>query len=145
MPFTHGRETVLKIDNLANTLTDISTKVTNAELMRDAEILDTTTFQASAKTYILGFKDSKLSFQGHWDPVIDAHLSAILGIGQPTGQPGNEGFDFEYGPEGATTGDTKYTGKGLLLKFQKTSAINGVTGFTAEMQITGDVVRSTYA
>lgn len=140
----HGKETVFKLDNLANTLTDISSKLTNVDMPREAELLETTTFQATAKTYIVGFKDNKISLQGRWDAAIDAQLAAILGEGQPTGQTANEGFDFEYGPEGDDTGDTKYTGKAVLVKFQKTSAINAVSGFTAELQITGDVTRSTY-
>src|SRR5258705_8220996 len=125
----HGKETVFKLDTLANALTDISSKLTNVDFPQDAELLETTTFQATAKTYIVGFKDSKLTLQGRWDATIDAHLNAILGESEPTGQPASEGFDFEYGPEGSATGDTKYTGKAVLVKFQKTSAINAVSGF----------------
>lgn len=141
----HGKNSSFKLDNLANTLTDISTKLTNVDFPSEAELLETTTFQATAKTYIVGFKDNKLSIQGRWDATIDSHLNAILGQGEPTGQTANEGFDFEYGPEGTTTGKTKYTGKAYLVKFQRTGAVNAVSGFTAELQITGDTTRSTFA
>ncbi len=141
----HGKKTVFKLDTLGNVLTDISTKLKNVDFPQEAELLETTTFQATAKTYIVGFKDNKISLQGNWDAAIDAQFNAILGQSEPTGQTANEGFDFEYGPEGSTTGSTKYTGKCLLTKFQKTSAVNAVSGFTAELQVTGDATRSTYA
>lgn len=141
----HGRKTSFKLDTLANVLTDISTKLNNVDFPGEAEIIDTTTFQQAAKTYIVGFKDNKISLQGNWDAAIDAHLFALLGVSEPTAQPSNEGFDFEYGPEGTTSGATKYTGKALLMKFAKTTAVNGVAKFTAELQVTGDALRSTFA
>ncbi|MEN3329012.1 MAG: hypothetical protein V7638_3819 [Acidobacteriota bacterium] len=141
----HGRVTSFKIDNLANTLTDISTKLNNVDFPQEAELLDVTTFQASAKQFIVGFKDNKISLQGRWDATVDAHLAAILGVGEPTAQTTNEGFDFEYGPEGTSTGKTKYTGKCYLVKFSRTSPVNGAASFTAELQITGDATRSTFA
>jgi hypothetical protein len=141
----HGRNTSFKLDKLDNTLTDISTKLNNIDFPQEAETLDTTTFQAAAKTFIVGFKDNKFSLQGRWDATIDAHLAAILGVGQPTGQTENEGFDFEYGPEGTATGKTKYTGKAVLVKYQTSGAVSAVSSFTAELQITGDVTRGTFA
>lgn len=145
MPAVHGKKTVLKLDTIGNVLTDISNKCKNVDFPQEAELLETTTFQATAKTYIVGFKDNKISVQGNWDAALDAHLNAILGASEPTGQPASEGFDFEYGPEGSTTGSTKYTGKCLLVKFQKNSAVSAVSMFTAELQVTGDALRSSYA
>ena len=141
----HGRSTSFKLDTLGNVLTDISTKLNNVDFPQEAELLDTTTFQAAAKTYIVGFKDNKISLQGRWDATIDAQIAAIIGVSEPTGQPANEGFDFEYGPEGTTTGKTKYTGKAYVVKYQRSSPVNGVSSFTAELQVTGDVTRSTFA
>ena len=141
-----GRLTSIKVDNLANTLTDISTKGNSIDFPREAEMLETTTFQASDKTFIpSGFKDNKISLQGRYDDTIDAHLSDILGLGQPTGQTENEGFDFEYGPSGTGTGKTKYTGKCYLVKYQTSGTVNGVSPFTAEFQITGAATRGTSA
>lgn len=145
MPPVHGKKTVFKLDTLANVLTDLSAKLNNVDFNVDVETLDTTTFGATAKTYIVGFKDNKISIQGNWDAAIDAHLNAILGVGEPTTQASNEGFDFELGPEGSTTGSTKYTGKCYLTKISRPSAVNAVSKFTAEFQVTGDAVRSTYA
>ena len=140
----HGKKTVFKLDNLANTLTDISAKCTNVDFPLDAEVTEVSGFGASSKVYIVGLKDSKISLQGNWDAAIDTQLFALLGAGEPTGQPANEGFDFEYGPEGSATGATKNTGKAILTKFQKTSPIGGKVSFSAELQVTGDVTRTTY-
>lgn len=142
---THGKNTSFKLDTLGNVLTDISTSLTNVDFPSEAELLETTTFQASAKTYLVGFKDNKFSITGRWNAAIDAQLNAILGQSEPTGQPANEGFDFEYGPEGTASTKTKYTGKAVLTKYQRTGAVNAVSGFSAELQITGDTTRGTFA
>ena len=144
MPIS-GRNTSFKLDKLDNTLTDISTKLKNVDFPREAELLETTTFQASDKTYIVSFKDNKISLQGLYDDAVDAHFSDILGVGEPTGQTEYEGFDFEYGPGGTTTGKTKYTGKCYLVKYQASGAVNAVSPITAELQITGAVTRGTFA
>lgn len=140
----HGRLTSFKLDMLNNTLTDISNKLTNVDFPSEAELLETTTFQATGKTYMVGFKDNKISLQGRWDATIDGHLQPILGASEPTGQPAAEGFDFEYGPEGTTSGKVKYTGKAVLTKYGRTGSVNAVSGFSAELQITGDVTRTTF-
>lgn len=141
----HGRNTSFKIDNLANTLTDISTKLNNVDFPQEAELIDVTTFQAAAKQYIVGFKDNKIALQGRWDATIDAHLNPLVGVGEPTGQTSNEGFDFEFGPEGTSTGKTKYTGKCFVVNFKRTAPVNGAEQFTADLQVTGDATRGTFA
>lgn len=140
----HGKKTVFKLTSIGNVLTDISTKLTNVDFPMDAEILETTTFQATNKTYIVGFVDGKITLQGRWDAAIDALFFALLGQTEATGQAANSAFPFEYGPEGSTTGSTKNTGACLLTKFQKSGAVNAVSPFTAELQITGTVTRTTY-
>lgn len=132
----HGKNTSFKLDTSGGVLTDISTKLNNVDFPREVELVETTTFQAGAKTYVVGFADAKISLQGRWDATIDAHLNGLIGF---------ETASFEYGPEGTTTGMVKYTGEAILTKYQKTSPVNGVAGFTAELQVTGQTTRSTFA
>lgn len=141
----HGKNVSVKLDNLAGTLTDISRKGTSVNIDREAELLEVTAFQATAKEYIVGFKDAKIQIEGNADATIATHSNAILGETEPTGGTAEEGFDFEIGPEGTTTGKRKYTGKALLVKYSESMGVGAANKFSAELQVTGDVTVGTFA
>jgi hypothetical protein len=134
---SHGKKTSFKLDNSGGALTDISNQCTNVDLAEDAEVLETTAFQDTDKTFLVGFKDNKVTFQGRWGATIDAHLGAVLGQ--------DATISFEIGPEGSGTGKVKYTGEAILTKFQKTGAVNAVNSFSGELQVSGPVTRGTFA
>jgi hypothetical protein len=133
----HGKNNSVKVDNAAGTLTDISNQCTSVDFAEDAELAETTAFQDAAKTFVVGFKDSKISLQGNWSAALDTHLGTILGQ--------EASVSFELGPEGTGSGKIKYTGEAFLTSFKKTGAVKGVNGFTAELQVSGAVTRSTFA
>lgn len=133
----HGKNASFKLDNAAGTLTDISRKVNNVQLPQEAELLEVTAFQATAKEYIPGFKDGKISFEGFADATIATHLNAILGQ--------EATVSFEYGPEGTTSGYRKYTGEAVLIKYDESAQVSAANKFTAELQISGAVTVGTFA
>ena len=57
MAFTHGKDSVFKLDNASGSLTDISTYVNNVDFPATSDIAETTTLGAGSKTYIVGLKD----------------------------------------------------------------------------------------
>ena len=64
MAFTHGKDSVFKLDNSSGSLTDISTYVNNVDFPETADVSETTTFGADNKTYIAGLKDATISLSG---------------------------------------------------------------------------------
>jgi hypothetical protein len=135
--FRHGKSTVFKVDNSGGTLTDISNTLTDVSFPQTIETAETTSFGSSAKTYIVGLSDSSLSVSGNFDATVDAHLAAI------TGQAAT--VSFEYGPEGSTAGQVKYTGECIMTSYEKSGAVGDVVTYSAEFQVTGAVTRGTYA
>jgi predicted secreted protein len=135
--FRHGKSTVFKVDNAAGTLTDISNTLTDVSFPQSVETAETTSFGSSAKTYIVGLTDSTVSVSGNFDATVDAHLAAILGQAATV--------SFEYGPEGSTTGQVKYTGEAILTSYEKSGAVGDVVTYSTELQVTGAVTRGTYA
>ena len=135
--FRHGKSTVFKVDNSGGTLTDISNTLTDVSFPQTVETAETTSFGSSAKTYIVGLSDSTLSVSGNFDATVDAHLAGILGQAATV--------SFEYGPEGSTNGQVKYTGEAILTSYEKSGAVGDVVSYSAELQITGAVTRGTYA
>jgi hypothetical protein len=135
--FTHGKATVFKVDNSGGSLTDISDVLTDVSFPQTIETAETTSFGSSAKSYIVGLSDATISISGNFDTTVDAHLSGVLGQAAT--------LSFEYGPEGSTTDDAKYTGECLMTSYEKSGAVGDVVTFSAEFQVTGAVTRGTYA
>lgn len=134
--FTHGKATVFKVDNSGGTLTDISNVLTDVSFPQSVETAETSAFGSSAKSYVVGLSDATLSVSGNFDTTVDAHLIAVLGQAAT--------LSFEYGPEGSTAGDAKYTGECLMTSYEKSGAVGDVVTFSSEFQVTGAVTRSTY-
>ena len=135
--FRHGKSTVFKVDNSGGTLTDISNTLTDVSFPRSVDTAETSTFGSSAKSYVVGLTDSTLSISGNFDATVDAHLAGVLGQAAS--------LSFEYGPEGSTSPNVKYTGECILTSYEKSGAIGDVVSYSAEFQVTGAITRGTYA
>ena len=135
--FRHGKSAVFKVDDSGGTLRDISDACNSISFPREAEVLETTSFGSSAKTYIVGLSDSTVSASGNFDATVDAHLAGVLGQAAT--------LSFEYGPEGSTAGQVKYSGECIMTSYEKSGAVGDVVTYSAEFQVTGAVTRGTYS
>ena len=133
MAFVHGKNTRVKIDDSGGSLQDLSVYINSSSLQRLVELLETTCFGATAKTYIGGFPDAKIPIGGFWDATLDAHMSGILA---------KETVSVELYPEGTTTGKVIYTCEAILISYEQTAGSNQATAWTGELQVTGSVTRA---
>lgn len=140
MPFGHGRLGVLKIDNSAGSLTDISSYTTNVDYPESIDTPDTTTFGASAKTAIPGLRDAKMSVSANLDPTLDALISGVLAV-----QGGTlASVSVEYGPMGSATGNPKYTFEAYIANVKIGTPVGGLVTLSFDLQRTGAHTRATY-
>ena len=140
MPFEAGKGQVFKVDNSAGTLTDISAFLTDVGFPREVDTEEVTTLGKNAKVYIVTLTDATISIEGKWDgaaSALDVTLSGILGQAATV--------SFEYGPGGSATGDVKYTGEAILTSYEPSGSVGGAVEFSAELQVSDAVTRSTYA
>jgi len=135
--FRHGKSAVFKIDDSGGTLRDISNSLNSISFPREAEVLETTSFGSSDRTYIVGFKNGTISIEGSFDATYDGYLAGILGQ--------DATVSFEYGPEGSTSTYTKYTGECIMTSYESTAGVGDVVSYSAEFQISGAVTRGTYS
>lgn len=133
MAFVHGKNTRIKIDNSGGSLQDLSVYINSSSLQRLVELLETTCFGATAKTYIGGFPDAKVPIGGFWDATLDAHMEGILGM---------ETVSIEIYPEGTATGKVKYAAEAILISYEASMGSNQATAWTGELQVTGAVTRT---
>lgn len=136
MAFVHGKSSVFKLDNASASLTDISTYVNSVDFPETADVAETTTLGDGSKSYIVGLKDATLSISGLWDSTLDGILGAVVGQSAT--------LSFEYSPEGTGSGAVKYTGECILTSYSQSSPVGDVVGFSADMQVSGDVTRATH-
>lgn len=141
MAFAHGKGAAFQLDDSSGSLVDLSSYLDEVSFPRSIETGETTTFQDTSKTYVVGLRDSTLSLSGKYDPTADAHFSAVdanLAAGSISS------VSFEYGPAGSASGAIKYSGEALLTSYEVSSPVADVITFSAELQVTGDVTRGTY-
>jgi hypothetical protein len=144
--FIHSKLSIFKLDVYIGspgviTLTDISTYCDEVSFPEELELVETTTFGSTSKTYLVGFADGKVSISGNWDRTIAGYLGDL----KAAFRDGTlASATFEYGPEGASTGDTRYTGEAVLVSYEKMSAVKDQVKFTAEFQVTGPVTENTF-
>jgi|TARA_R100000742_G_C4272378_1_gene91560 predicted secreted protein len=136
MAFTHGKDSVFKLDNASGSLTDISTYVNNVDFPESADVSETTTLGADNKTYIAGLKDATISLAGLWDATADAIFGAVVGQSAT--------LSYEYSPEGTASGKIKYTGEAILTSYAISSPVGDAVGYSADLQVSGAVTRGTH-
>jgi hypothetical protein len=136
MAFTHGKDSVFKLDNSGGSLTDISAYINSVDFPETADVAETSVLGASSKSYIVGLKDSTIAIAGLWDSTVDGILGAVVGQSAT--------LSFEYSPEGTTGGNIKYTGECILTSYSQSSPVGDVVGFSADLQVSGDVTRGTH-
>ena len=136
MAFTHGKDSVFKLDNSSGSLTDISSYVNSVDFPETADVAETTVLGDDNKTYIVGLKDATLSLAGLWDSTIDGILGAVIGQAAT--------LSFEYSPEGTASGKVKYSGECILTSYAQSSPVGDVVGYSADFQVSAAVTRGTH-
>ena len=134
MPFSHGKTSKFTLEDSGGVSRDVSSYLTQSGLDRSADLVDTTTFQATAKTYIQGWQDGKFTLNGIWDPTIDGYLSGLYTAGTVR--------TFTYYPAGTATTNVSYAGTAICMSYVDSSDIGDANKWNAEFQVVGAVTRA---
>lgn len=115
-------------------VTDLSSFLNQAGTDQDAQLLETTTFNAGNRTYLGGFKGGTVSLQGFWDGAAGA-VDAILGaaLGSAAAQV------MTIAPDGLTVGKRLKLLSARETKYGTTTPVDGVVGVTADIQADGGI------
>lgn len=140
MAFVHGKGGIFKIDNSAGTLQTLTAYLDQWSISQTVDVAETTTMGSEVKTYLSGQSDGTISISGLYDSTAstgpDVVLNGIVGLEATS--------TFELGPEGSTSGKTRYTGECFLTGYDITDASQDVVKFTADFQITGAITKNTF-
>lgn len=138
----HGKKTYFAIeDSGAATLRNISPYVNSVTWGRANDSHDTTCFGSEGHTFITGLTNGTITVAGFWDK------TAL--VGTATVFDGLVDLDtltmgVEYGPEGNTAGQVKYTAEVILTSLDYSSPVADLVSFSASFQISGTPVKTTF-
>jgi hypothetical protein len=142
MPFVHGKNAYIRLDNSAGTLTDLSSITNEVSYSQSIETADTSTYGTNAKSYITGQNDATVSLTGLFDAtsatVIEGTINALIAgtIASAT---------LEFGPEGSQSGDKKYTMEVIVTSYEIGAPVADVVSLSVEFQRTGSTTISTFS
>jgi predicted secreted protein len=141
MAKTHSKLAVFKLDTAGGALTDISAYITEVNLSGEMDEVDCTTLGATSRQYLAGFSEHSIELSGMYERAQDQMFQAVYDAfkaGTLTS------VSFEYGPEGASSGDVKKTGEAILLTYETPVSIDDPVGWSASLRVTGDITTTTY-
>lgn len=139
--FIHSKLSIAKLDTAGGVLTDISTSCDTVDFPEELELVETTSFGSTSKSYIVGFADGKVTIGGSWSR---AHHTMMAALKAAFRDGTINSASFEYGPEGGDTGDIRIQCEVVLTSYKKNSAVKDQVKWEAELQITGAVTETTY-
>lgn len=134
MAFTPGTNAKLKLHD-GTSLVDVSAYIRTTGISRSRDMYDTTTLGLNDRAFVGGLRNNTTTLEGPFDPTIDALLSAGLDA---------QGRAFEYYPAGEPVGAAKpkYSGSYLVSSYDPSTPVDGMAGFTANIQFTGTITRA---
>ena len=112
----------------------ITNYVTQADLDRTIDQLETTSLGDTGKTYIAGDQSNKMSLQGNWGVTIDGYLGVDAGSGT------KRTVVIVY-TEGANTVTYTWTSNGEIENYKIASPANGLRTFTCDLILSGAPTR----
>ena len=94
----------------------------------------------SGAKFIPGLEDVTIVLGGLFDNTTTSGPDAVLG---PL-RTHTSAVDFEYGPEGSSAGDVKYSGTCWVIAYELRSRVGNLVEWSAALQVEGTVTRGTY-
>lgn len=125
--FRHGKNTVVLSNHY-----DLSPYLSSATDSNSVDTIETTTFGAEQRTYVVGHKDGSVSFEGMWDGTanaIDQLLSEALGS--------DAGSILTVATEGAVAGRRARLLEAKETSYEVSSPLTDVVAISAEVTADG--------
>jgi hypothetical protein len=139
---THGKNLYFAVeDSVGTTLRNLSTNLNNVEFNRSPDVHEDTTYGNTGKTKKGGLTDGQINLAGFWDKTAltgtETVLDSLVGLFDPV--------DFEWGPEGNSTGKIKKSGKAVLSAYNVSAPVGNLIAFTAVLDMSGAITTGTFA
>jgi|GEM_PF-1640053 hypothetical protein len=141
MAFFDSKVSKFLLDDTGGSQRDISAFITEVRGLPGARLLnEVTALGDSGARFIPGLEDVVILLAGLFEDTATSGLDAILG---PL-RTHTSAVDFEYGPEGSTTGDVKYSGTCWVAQYDLRSRVGSQVEWVCALQVEGTVARGVF-
>lgn len=140
MSAVHGSKATLKLGTVAVPDTadqDLTVFANSLGATFNRDNAEVTTMGLDSKKYIPGMKDATIPYEGPFDTAADPIMWDLFNNGVIVA--------FEYAPAGLLQTGPKYTGMCFIVSYELSTEVGDAASMSGEMQVTGDVVRTTFA
>jgi hypothetical protein len=141
MAFFDSKVSKFLLDDTGGSQRDISAFITEVRGLPGARLLnEVTALGDGGARFIPGLEDVVILLAGLFEDTATSGLDAILG---PL-RTHTSAVDFEYGPEGSTTGDVKYSGTCWVAQYDLRSRVGSQVEWVCALQVEGTVARGVF-
>ena len=141
MAFFDSKVSKFRIDDTGSVLRDLSAYITEVRRLPGARALnEITALGDSGAKYVAGLEDVAITLSGMFDNTSTSGPDAVLG---PL-RTHSAAVDFEYGPQGASSGNVKYSGTCWVTSYALRSRVGDLVGWSAALQVNGTVTRGAF-
>ena len=141
MAFFDSKVSKFRIDDTGGTLRDLSAYITEVRGLPEQRALnEVTALGDSGARFIPGLEDVTVRLSGLFDDTATSGPDAVLGPLRTHASA----VDFEYGPEGSSTGDVKYSGTCWVVSYDLRSRVGNLVEWSATLQVENIVSRGTF-
>lgn len=142
MAFAHSKDSVFSMDDSGGTLRALTAFTDSVSGLPGGRGLSSVTaFGDLGEKNIPSTANVTFSAGGSWDNTATTGPDAVLS----SLRTATATASFEWGPEGATTGDIKYSGECWLTDYTTDTSVTNKVTWQASFQVDGVVTRGTYS
>jgi len=141
MALFDSQQSVFQITDTAAQLRDITPYIVAVDgLPGPRELSEATSLNDTGRQYYPILENVVVSLELLWSDDALVGSDTVLGPLRTHGSA----VAFDYGPEGKTTGDIKYSGSALVRDYRILSRVGQMVTARCELQVNGVVGRTTY-
>lgn len=142
MAFAHSKDSVFSLDDSGGSLRTLTTFTdTVSGLPGGRGLSEVTAFGDLGTKNIPSIANVTFSAGGSWDNTATTGPDAVLnGLRSATATA-----SFEWGPEGGTNGDIKYSGECWMTEYTCDTSVTNKVTWSATFQVDGVVSHGTYS
>lgn len=129
MTTLHGKNSVVLFKEF-----DLSSYFNNADISQTVEPAESTTFGASAKSYIVGLRDGTIALAGLFDGAVDAVDEEIKAALASATDP-----VLTFAPKVTAVGDKCYLAAGKITNYSITSPVADIVSINTQIQASGGI------
>jgi hypothetical protein len=141
MTFVHGKDAVFSLDDGGGVLRNVKIYLNTVTGLPGARGLsETTAFGDQGVRNIPGLANNTFSIAGHFDSTATTGIATVLN----SLRAATATATFEYGPEGSTASDIKYTGECWMTELTVDASVSDRVPIAATFQVDGVVTVTAY-